>query len=204
VIETCGDDDLRPCRAQEPSKAGLSQGATLGWYAARFQRGLHGQSGRSTNLPNPSFPRARAAIVYPDGYNRAAREPTPRWSLHNAVSFLSHTHTREPVCYLGVQRARHARYGQPEWHFDPHNLPRGGKMQPGGLTPNEPLWQLSQPYRQFVGLNFKRPFGTRALWASYPALKRRAILGMSLRDKAPRRPRVGMRVKPDPPREQLP
>ncbi|MGA2657063.1 MAG: hypothetical protein ABSH34_06040, partial [Verrucomicrobiota bacterium] len=76
------------------------------------------------------------------------------------------------MCYLGVQRARHARYGQPEWHFDPHNLPRGGKMQPGGLTPNEPLWQLSQPYRQFVGLNFKRPFGTRALWASYPALKR--------------------------------
>ena len=45
--------DLRPCRAQELSETRLSQGVTLGWCAARFQRGLHGQSRRSTNVQTP-------------------------------------------------------------------------------------------------------------------------------------------------------
>ncbi len=38
--------DLRPCRAQEENGGRLSQGGAplaLGWFAARFQRGRHGQ-----------------------------------------------------------------------------------------------------------------------------------------------------------------
>jgi hypothetical protein len=53
-----------------------------------------------------------------------------------------------------------------------------------------------EPDAQLGGLSFKRPFGTRAVWASYPALKRRAILAMSLRDRASRRSWVSIHVRP--------
>ena len=49
---------------------------------------------------------------------------------------------------------------------------------------------------QLRELSFKRPFGTPAAWAPYPALKRRAIFRMSLWDKASGESCVSIHVEP--------